>query len=235
MAAQTQTSGWRERRRRCRRLVSLCQSRSWPGRGRRVHRQEGRHVSSEIPARSHSARAEGLPVSWLLSSEGELSGFRVADICFPFRLEAVSAAHQSVRVTARCGRPSAVPSVAVPQFHVGSTRVCDQMPPVLRLRELPLQWRRATHTFSAALRPGTAAVVKILAGLECEFSGFRSNAWVCKFHAADHSVNACAVSSRGFGSAAGFCMFQLWVQEGAAASALATSHPDCCRVFSERW
>ena len=34
------------------------------------------------------------------------------------------------------------------------------------------------------------------------------------------------LSSRGFGSAAGFRMFQLWVQEGATTSALPTSHPN---------
>ena len=43
---------------------------------------------------------------------------------------------------------------------------------------------------------------------------------------ADHSVNARVVSSRGFGSAAGFCMSQLWVQEGGAASTLPTTHPE---------
>ena len=52
------------------------------------------------------------------------------------------------------------------------------------------------------------------------------HARVCKFHAADHSVNARRVSSRGFGCAAGFCMFQLWVWEGAAASTLPTAHPE---------
>ena len=61
-----------------------------------------------------------------------------------------------------------MPSVAVPQFHFCSTRVCDQVPPVPRLRELPLQWRRATRTTRAALYSGTAAVVKISAGLDCE-------------------------------------------------------------------
>ena len=44
MAVQTQTNSWRERP--CRRLVSLCQSWSRHGRGCRVHRQEGGHVSS---------------------------------------------------------------------------------------------------------------------------------------------------------------------------------------------
>ena len=40
------------------------------------------------------------------------------------------------------------------------------------------------------------------------------------------SVNARMVSSRGFGSAAGFCVFQLWVQDGAAASTLPATHPE---------
>ena len=81
------------------------------------------------------------------------------------------------------------------------------MPPVRRLRE------------RAALRLETAALVKMSAGLGCEAVSPRR---VCKFRAADHSVTH--VSSRGFGCAAGFCMFQLWVQEGAAASTLPTTH-----------
>ena len=39
-------------------------------------------------------------------------------------------------------------------------------------------------------------------------------------------VNASVVSSRGFGSAAGFSVFQLWVQERTAASTLSATHPD---------
>ena len=39
-------------------------------------------------------------------------------------------------------------------------------------------------------------------------------------------MNARVVSSRGFGSGAGFSVFQLWVQEGTAAAALPTTHPD---------
>ena len=73
-----------------------------------------------------------------------------------------------------------------------------------------------THTFRAAQRPGTAAVVKISAGLDCEAvrsPGFRGNVKVCQFHAA-----ACMLP-RGFGGAAGFCVFQLGVQVGTAALA----------------
>ena len=49
-----------------------------------------------------------LPVSWLLCGAEEpflLRWSDFADICWPFRLEAMSAAHCHVRVTAGCGRP----------------------------------------------------------------------------------------------------------------------------------
>ena len=39
-------------------------------------------------------------------------------------------------------------------------------------------------------------------------------------------MNTRVVPPRGFGGAAGFCVFQLRFQEGATTSALATSHPD---------
>ena len=42
------------------------------------------------------------------------------------------------------------------------------MTPAPRLLELLLHWERATQTSRAALRPGTAAEVKISAGLDCE-------------------------------------------------------------------
>ena len=47
MAAETRTNNWQERRCRRHRLVLLCQYQSWRGRGRRVHRQEGGHVSND--------------------------------------------------------------------------------------------------------------------------------------------------------------------------------------------
>ena len=86
----------------------------------------------------------------------------------------------------------------------------------------------ATHTSRAALRPETAVMVKISAGLDCEAVStlVRGCARVCKFHATDYGMNTCMVHSRGFGCAAGFRTFQLRVQEGATTSALATSHPD---------
>ena len=85
----------------------------------------------------------------------------------------------------------------------------------------------ATHTSRAALRPGTAGKNISQPGLRsCEPSGLRSNACVCEFQSADHSVNACVVSSRCFGSAAGFSVFQMLVQKGTATTAVPTSHPD---------
>ena len=85
------------------------------------------------------------------------------------------------------------------------------MPPVRRLRELPLQ-RRRPHT-----RPGPHCVRDSSRGEDIRRPGLRSseppglrgNARVCKFHAADHGVNARVVPQRGFGVAAGFSVFQL--------------------------
>ena len=122
---------------------------------------------------------------------------------------------------------SECPAVEVPRFRFcsgrGSTAACAASPRAAAAIE------EATHTSRAAPRPGTAVVVKISArpGLRSgEPSGFRSDAWVCKFQAANHSVNARVVSSRDFGSAAGFRVFQLWVQEGTATGALSARHPD---------
>ena len=72
----------------------------------------------------------------------------------------------------------------------------------------------------------------------CEPPGFRSDARVCKFHAADHSanVNARLASLRGFGSAASFCVFQT-VGPGKSHS-IGNGHLPprlCCRVFSGHW
>ena len=47
----------------------------------------------------------------------------------------------------------------------------------------------------------------------CEPSGFRSDASIGESQTAHNSVNACVVSSRGFGVAAGFSVFKLEVTE----------------------
>ena len=109
---------------------------------------------------------------------------------------------------------------ALSQFH-DFVSVVREFAIKCRLRCVPPRAaaiEEATQTSRAALRPGIAAVVKISVRLDCgsEPSRFRSNAQVCEFQTAHHSVNACVVSSRGFGSAARFCMFQLWVQERTA-------------------
>ena len=59
-----------------------------------------------------------------------------------------------------------------------------------------------------------------------ESSGFRSNAWVRKFHAANYGVKTHVVPPRGVSGAAGFCMLQLRVQEGAAAPTLPITLPE---------
>ena len=70
----------------------------------------------------------------------------------------------------------------------------------------------------------------------CQPSGLRGDAWVSEFQSTQHAVNACVVSSRGFGGAAGFSVFLLWVQEGAAQSALAEILSTLCfQVFFARW
>ena len=89
----------------------------------------------------------------------------------------------------------------------------------------------ATRTSRVALRPGDSSGGENTSwpGLRCgELPGFRGDALVCQFHAADYGVNARVVLPGGFGVAvaAGFCVLQLRVQEGAKAPALAIFHPD---------
>ena len=68
------------------------------------------------------------------------------------------------------------------------------------------------HASRAALRPGTAAVVKRSAGLDCvpvSRRGFRGESRVRKFYCSLDGVDASIVSSSGFGGAADFSMFKL--------------------------
>ena len=66
--------------------------------------------------------------------------------------------------------------------------------------------------------------------------GFRGNAPVCKFHAADHGVNTRVVPPRGFGVAAGFGVVPT-VDPGRNRGTDTGRLPPrlCCRVFSARW
>ena len=74
----------------------------------------------------------------------------------------------------------------------------------------------ATHTSRAALRPGTAAVVKRSACLDCvpvSLLGSVVMRWVRKFQSAKDGVDACIVSPSCFGGAAEFSVLKLGVQE----------------------
>ena len=109
-----------------------------------------------IPVRSHSARAEGFGRTarvmaalrrrralWISCFHLRWSDF--VDICWPLRLDAMSAAYCSVRVTAGCTSL---------RFLACSGSVSDQKLPALRPPE-PLR------------RTGTVAVVRRSAGLDC--------------------------------------------------------------------
>ena len=103
----------------------------------------------------------------------------------------------------------------LPQFHnfISVTRECAiKCQACAASPRAAAAMEEATHTSRAALAFGDSSGGENIGrpGLRSsEPSWFRSSARVCKFHAADHSVNARIVSSRGFGCAAGFCMFQL--------------------------
>ena len=84
----------------------------------------------------------------------------------------------------------------------------------------------ATHKSRAALLSWDSSGGENISrpGLRCcQPSGFRGDTPICECQTTHHSENACVVSPRGFGGAAGFIVFQLWVQEGAAQAALAKS------------
>ena len=130
--------------------------------GHQVHRQEGgtspvKQGSINDTSEEPTDVAEPL-VPWLPSKVEERFGSRVsicAEVISPtkadrsdwkqcllrteaFELRLGAVAHP----LSRQEEDSECPVVAVPRFRVCSARVCDQMPPALRLRELPKQWRR---------------------------------------------------------------------------------------------
>ena len=89
-----------------------------------------------------------------------------------------------------------------------------------RLLVLLLHWKRThTHIQSRTASWESGGENNSRPGLRsCEPPGFRRDVQVRKFHAADHGVNARVAPPHGFGSAASFCVFQPWVQEGTAPS-----------------
>ena len=159
MAARTQTVDWQRKqyRGRHRRLVWPCLSLGLRDRCDQSHRQECFRALSMIPARSHSAPPGGFGrtarvmaalwrrrVFWISSFHLCWSDF--ADISWPMRLDAMSAAYCSVRVTAGCGRPSALQTresmvkALVARVWDCNQTVFDQTLPALRHLEPLLHW-----------------------------------------------------------------------------------------------
>ena len=119
------------------------------------------------------------------------------------------------------------PVAAVLRFRSRNEKVHDRLPPVRHPSRAVME--EATHHIRGRTASGNSSGGETISrpGLRSsEPSGFRGDAGVYKFHAADHSVNASVVPLRGFGVAAGFCMLQLRVQERAAAPTLSATHPD---------
>ena len=138
------------------------------------------------PGRSHCARAEGLGRTAravaalrrrraLWSSCFHLRWSNFADICWPFRLDAVSAAYCSVQVTLGVvARPlskregdSGCRGYAIPCFRLCSVIICDQMTPARRPPRAAAAMVEATHTLEQHCVLGTA-VIKISACLDCD-------------------------------------------------------------------
>ena len=121
-------------------------------------------------------------MSWLLSSEGERSGFRVsicAGVVSPTSVDRCGWMRCNVCCVLQCSSDSwswspiccpdkgTIVNAQVTQnlgFHACSWTVCDQTLRALRL--VLLLHGESTHTSWAALRPGTV-VVKRSAGLVC--------------------------------------------------------------------
>ena len=96
----------------------------------------------------------------------------------------------------------------------------DRLPPVRRLRVLPLLWRRLPLVQSRTASGDSNGGENIsLPGLRSsEPSEFVGNAWVCEYHAADHGVNARTVPPAWLRRS---CKFLRIPQ-----STLTTTHPD---------
>ena len=167
------------------------------------HRQEGDVAPVTKGPMEGSAK---LPVSWLLSGEEEQVEFHVS-ICAG-AISPASAGHSSWM---RCLLPSDN-RVLSPIRRPDKSSMVNAL--VTKIRDF----------IPAGGQDACAASPRVVAasGLLC---GFRGDAWVSEFQTAHHSVNACVVSPRSFGGAAGLSVFQLWVQGGAAQSALAESCP----------
>ena len=128
------------------------------------------------PAKSHSAVAEGLgrtarghgcpPLQEGVTSPTDVARCNWRRCLLRtevvFEWEQVSASHP----LSRLADGDAFSAVGVLLFLFCSASAYDQMPPAPHTPRAAAAVEEATHTSRAALRPGTAAVVKISAGLE---------------------------------------------------------------------
>ena len=147
-------------------------------------------------------------------------GRAFAGMCCPLRQVAIPASYCMVRVTAGCGRPSAV------QISGRFTVPCARRSGIsLRQRDvvrsgaasvpglLLLQWRTLhTHIWS---RPasGDRSGSERISRSGCWSSSVCGDSWICEFQPSEHRVDTREAVFRGFSSAAGFSLFKMRVQE----------------------
>ena len=119
------------------------------------------------PARSHSARADGLGrnARVMAALRQRISSFHLwrrgfADRCCPTRHDAMSAAYCRVRVTAGSGRPSAVQTMSIPLKHSAPLfRIPGQIQN-LDLGSIPFV-RSAEICFSYTISPNGKVMVTV--------------------------------------------------------------------------
>ena len=131
------------------------------------------------------------------------------------------------------------PVASVLRLRSCNAKVYDRMSPVQHLRELPLQWRRPHTRPGAALRPGTAAVVKISAGLDSEAVsplGTVVMSESASFTPQDHNMNTRVVPLAWLRHHCRFLRVPT-VGPGRNRSIDTVRHPPrlCYRVSSEHW
>ena len=189
---------------------------------------------SVMPAKSHSARAKGFGRTARAMAALQrrraiwISYFHLpvptgGNVCCVLKRSSDS----QVRSSVRCPNERAIVNTLLPQLH-NFISVIQEFAIKCRL-SASCRCNGGGHThIQGRIASGESSGGENISqpGLRSsETPGFRRSARVCQFRAADHGVNARVVPPRGFGGAAGFCVFQLWVQRGTAATALAASHP----------
>ena len=160
----------------------------------------------------------------------------------------MSAAYCSVRVTGRVWSPSCCPdketivnalvtqiwdfTLAVRQFAIKRCLRCVASCCCCIGRGYTLHVQGGTVSWDSS----GSENISWLGLRSCASSGFCGNARVSECFTAYHSVNACVVSSCGFGGAANFSVFQLWVQKRnqTIGTDQILSTP-CYQVVAARW